>query len=336
MATPTEQTTAIAVVSDINTLSTMLSSPRFKSMVAQVASKYMTEEKIVKIALLAVSRQPALFRCTGESVLQSIVKAAELGLDFAGQTGQGYLIPYANKNLPDGVKECQFIPGYQGLIELAYRSKQVTYIDSQLVHENDQCDYDLGSTPFIKHKPNFRGDRGKVLFGYVVVRLTSVDIPKIEIMSHSEIMKIKGRSMAGNYGPWKTDESEMMRKTVVRRAFKYIPKTPAILDAMEQDNRDYDLVGSNQIGDAIQHQVGTDGLKARLGRIGDTPPEDVTPESATAASEPTPIQQAAKEQVEKLKAADEARKATEPEQTDEQKKLAAEEEAAARAITEDQ
>jgi len=244
----------LAIIKDKNTLKELLSNDTFKEALSNIATKYMTADKVVKIALLAASRQPKLFNCTKQSFIQSAIKAAELGLDFAGQTGQGYLIPYGS--------ECQFIPGYQGLLELAYRSGQVSYIDAQIVYAKDKFDYDLGDKPFISFKPNLlEDDRGKPVCAFAIVRLKGSEYPKVELMTYKQLMAVKGRSKAANNGPWKTDEPEMMRKTVVRRAFKYIPKTPEIDTALEADNQMYDL---NAQAIAENMNAGVDGLKDRL------------------------------------------------------------------------
>ena len=129
------------------------------------------------------------------------------------------------------------------------------------MYEKDKCEYRLGSSPSVEHIPYMAGDRGKILFGYTIVILKDSDIPKVEIMSHKEIMKIKARSKAKNDGPWVTDESEMMRKTVLRRAFKYIPKTQKLNQAMIADNNLYDLEAQHR---APGTSSGSDSLKERL------------------------------------------------------------------------
>lgn len=280
-------------------LKSLLDTPEFKENLALVASKYLTPERIVKISLLAVSRQPKLFNCTKVSVIRSIIKAAELGLDFAGQTGQGYLVPFGT--------ECQFIPGYQGFIEIAYRSKQITYIDAQLVHDNDDFDYGLGSNPFVKHKPCLGTDaeRGRVLCGYAVARLIGSDIPKIEIMTYDDIIAIKKRSKAKDKGPWVTDESEMMRKTVVRRIFKYIPKTPEITQALEVDNAQFDF--SINTTTPEEAPPGVAGLKDRMKKPAVAKVKEATfEEPTTDAQKPDDVQKAEEKTETNAKALDQA------------------------------
>lgn len=283
------------IVGSKDSLKRVMDTPDFKESLKSVAGKYLTAEHVIKAALLAVSRQPKLLQCTKASFLQAAIKAAELGLDFAGQTGQGYLIPFG--------KECQFIPGYQGFIEIAYRSERVNYIDAQLVYEKDRYEYNLGSNPYINHQPTLTGDRGKVLFGYAIVKLVGSDMPKIELMSYDDIMKIKARSKAKDSGPWKTDEPEMMRKTVLRRAFKYIPKTPEIQTAMEVDNEQFDMNIEELKND--KSNLGANGLKGRL----KVKSKDVTREPAPT-EEGRKLKQKAKEEIEKLKQADQQKPKT--------------------------
>lgn len=48
-----------------------------------------------------------------------------------------------------------------------------------------------------------------------------------DVMSKDELDSIKARSASAKKGsgPWITDEGEMQKKTVVKRASKYWPKT---------------------------------------------------------------------------------------------------------------
>lgn len=246
-------------------LKNLLSSDNVVEMLKNVASKYMTEDRVAKAAILALTRQPKLANCTTVSFLESMMKASQLGLEFSGATGQAWLVPYG--------KVCTLIPGYQGMIEVAYRSDKVSYIDAQLVYENDTCKFNLGTNPFVEHQPNMTDDRGKVIFAYAVVNLKNSAVPKIELMSYADMMKIKERSKAKNDGPWVTDEPEMLRKTVIRRAFKYIPKTPEIQELNDLDNQQFDYAGSG-----MQEEVksGVEGLKGRLSKQVDS--KDKTPE----------------------------------------------------------
>lgn len=70
--------------------------------------------------------------------MAAIVEASSLGLEL-DLRGQAYLIPFG--------KEVTLIPGYKGLMDLAYRSGRVTNIYAEVVCENDQFTFSLGLAP---------------------------------------------------------------------------------------------------------------------------------------------------------------------------------------------
>lgn len=269
----------ITLVNDKQTLKGFLEDGQFTEALRAVASKYLSPERAAKVALLAASREPKLYLCTKGSFLQAIVRAAECGLEFGGVTGHGYLVPYRNGRLSEAhgrdVYECQFIPGYQGFIELAYRSGRVSWIDAELVYERDQCDYGLGHQPFIVHKPFLGGNRGKVLFGYCVAYLNGAPVPKIEIMPLEEMEAIRKSSKSSRAdSPWAKFPGEMFRKTVIRRARKWLPQTQEMEAAIAADNEDYDL--SNAFaGNGGGGNQGVDGCLDRMRRAVQS--KDVSP-----------------------------------------------------------
>ena len=93
----------------------------------------MTPERFTRIILSALSSNPALAQTTPQSFLGAMMTAAQLGVEPNTPLGQAYLIPFRNK----GILECQFQLGYKGIIDLAYRSGNVSIIQAQVVYEND-------------------------------------------------------------------------------------------------------------------------------------------------------------------------------------------------------
>lgn len=263
-----EEQKQLLVIKDKNVLNNLIKTSQFQDAIKAVANKYATPERVFKMASLAASRQPKLYYCTPASFLQCLVKSAEIGLDCGGATGQAYLVPFKNGQLTKSagydVYDCTFIPGYQGLTELVYRAKAVNYVDAQVVYEKDFFKFSLGTEPSIQFIPNMDGDRGEIKCAYAVIRLKDSTYPKIEIMTKDQLLNIKSRSKAATYGPWVSDESEMMRKTVLRRALKYVPKTPQIEQALELDNQLYDLnIPSMEAVDTLPEQ-GVKSIKSKI------------------------------------------------------------------------
>ncbi len=255
-----------AVVGDRNTLQRLLANERFQDQLRGIAGKFLTPEKVTKLAILAMSRQPLLAKCTQPSLLMALMKAAELGLDFAGSTGQGWLIPF--KNGRTGQYEVEFWPGVRGYIELAYRSGHVSYIDSQVVRQKDEFRYGLGTSPFVDHTPQIAGDAGPVVCVYAVVLLRNSDIPKVELMTFAEIEAIRQRSRAKDNGPWVSDWNEMAKKTVLKRILKDVPLGPRLEDALALD--DSDNAGQDEQQPQHQHVDATvlpEGVDPETGEI---------------------------------------------------------------------
>ena len=200
-----------------------------KTSIAAVLPKHLTPDRLIKVALVACSRTPKLLECTPSSVLQSVMTAAELGLDPSGALGSAYLVPYGNT--------CTLIVGYRGLIDLARRSGEIESIEAHLVHAADLFVCEFGLNPRLVHTPDFDvEDRGPVRLVYAVAKLKGGGY-QVEVMSFAEIERIRKRSKAGNSGPWVTDWNEMARKTVVRRICKYLPLSVEVADTLSREDR---------------------------------------------------------------------------------------------------
>ena len=224
----------LAPVGTKQNLRKLLTGKAVMEQLVSVGSKYLPPDKVVKLALLASSHQPDLLKCTVPSLLRAVMDASQLGLDFGGgPTARAHIVPFRNKKL-----DCYLatlIPGYQGFIEIAYRTGRVKFIDAQLVYDRDECEYELGTKPFIRHRPFLAGDRGRLLFGYAIVLMIDSDIPKLEIMTAADLDAIRKRSRSGDAGPWRTDTAQMQRKTLIRRIVKFIPMSPELDRAVELD-----------------------------------------------------------------------------------------------------
>lgn len=212
------------------TVKSWLTSDYFKTQVALCLPKHLTADRFVRIAISALTRVPKLADCTPESVLKAMMTCSELGIEPDGR--RAHLIPFNNSKLHR--MECQLIVDYKGLVELAKRSGEIGSIHADVVCENDQFVYDRGLIE--THKIDFRKPRGAMYAAYCIIRFKdSASDPKCEVMTKSEINAIRSRSPAGSSGPWVTDYNEMSKKTVFRRASKWIQLSPELHDALEKD-----------------------------------------------------------------------------------------------------
>lgn len=191
--------------------------------------KHLSPSRLARIALTCLRQNPKLQQCDPTTFIAAIMQAAQLGLE-PGVLGQCYLIPYGN--------ECQFMPGYRGLIDLARRSGNIVSIVARVVYENDLFNYEYGLQEKLEHKPAL-DNKGKIIAFYAVAILKDGG-HQFEIMSKNEVDKIRDTySKAKNKGPWVDNYEEMAKKTLIRRLFKWLPSSPemqkaAMLDELQE------------------------------------------------------------------------------------------------------
>ncbi len=188
--------------------------------IAKALPSVMTPERFTRITLSALSANPQLAQTTQNSFLGAMMTAAQLGMEPNTPLGQAYLIPFRNK----GILECQFQLGYKGLIDLAYRSGEVTTIQAQVVYENDEFEYALGLDPQLKHIPAM-SNRGEPIYFYAVFKTKDGGFG-FEVMSVEDVKlhaQKYSKSFNSAYSPWKTNFEEMAKKTVLKKVLKYAP-----------------------------------------------------------------------------------------------------------------
>jgi recombination protein RecT len=224
--------------------------PALNQALPETMKKYLTPERVVKVAMLAIRKSPLLAKCTRESIFQGIMDSASLGLDVGGLLGHAYLVPFKNNKL--GAYEAQLVIGYQGYISLARRSGEVLSVKAEVVYEKDKFEIDLASGDLPKHIPHLDGDRGKPKLVYCAARFRDGGA-HCEMMTMSDVEKIRMKSRAKDSGPWANPETylEMAKKTVVRRARKYWPLSidtaSELAKAVEVEDRVEDWGESGEI-----------------------------------------------------------------------------------------
>ena len=255
--------------------------------IAAILPKHIDPIKVLKMCIIAASRQPALYQCTIESWMQVMMRSSELGLDCSGTLGYAYVIPFRNGKT--GKQEAQFMAGYKGLVDLALRSGKVLSIDAYLVREKDEFEYELGTVQKIFHKPYLGPEyAGEIIAAYAVATLRD-GIKKLEVMTINEICAIRNRSKAyvdaekkGYKSTWHTDEGQMVRKTLIRRITNYIPLSPELEKALIYDYEADGLV------DKLRHTVDEADGRSRTERLKDSL-KDAKPADAQVVDEPPAV-----------------------------------------------
>ncbi len=215
-----------------------------KASITDILPKHLSPDRMARTMLLAMTRQPLLYECSVESILQAFLTCAELGLEPGGIRGYMYLIPFWNSK--NKTFECQTIPGYRGLMHLARNSMEVSHFAAHVVHANDKFRVVYGLHEDLIHEPCMDDNPGVAMGVYAVAFLKSGE-RQFEVMTRSQVESVKNRTKSrdknGNIvGPWVTDEEEMWRKTVLRRIVKYMELSEQMEKAVELDDATYEMV----------------------------------------------------------------------------------------------
>ncbi len=158
-----------------------------------------------------------------DSLKSAILNVAAIGLSLSPVQKLAYLVP-RNK------KVCLDI-SYRGYIQLGVDAGSIKWAHAEVVYEKDTFQLrGLGVEPLHEFQPF--GDRGSIVGAYCVSKTHDGDY-LTTIMSLPEIHAIRDRSESWKAykrdntktNPWLTDEAEMLKKTVIRRAYKSWPLT---------------------------------------------------------------------------------------------------------------
>lgn len=217
---------------------------RMKPEFARALPSHMSAERLTRIAVTEIRRNPLLLQCDQTSLLGALMLSAQLGLE-PGPLGHCYLIPRKNKKL--GRTEVHFMIGYRGYLDLLYRSDRVESVVAEIVYEEDKkhggFDYQRGDNPRLFHKPYLDGPRGKPIGAYVVIRFKGGGSYS-RYMTVDEIEDRRRRSASPDEGPWVTDWEAMARKTVLRDAIKWLPLSIEVQRAAAHDETTLDETGT--------------------------------------------------------------------------------------------
>jgi recombination protein RecT len=209
---------------------------KYERSFAGVLPKALTAERWRWLIVNNIRAVPALAGCTPVSFLNSVLLAANMGLEI--RKNSAYLIPYGS--------ECQLIVDYRGKMELARRAG-IGVMSVELIHECDEFEdgWGIGGREF-KFKPRYFEtssgvlvpceDRGRVVAGFGAAQLAHGW--QIEVMTLAQIEHVRksGRGTTGPNSPWVKHWEQMARKSIIHRLCNYLPMTPELAKAQEVDD----------------------------------------------------------------------------------------------------
>lgn len=212
----------------------------YKTAFERVAPKHLDLNRMMRVALMTVSRSKTLLECTGSSLLGAFMLSAQMGLDIAAR--EAHLVPFRNKHTKQ--REIVLVPDYRGIIKLIRNSGEIANLRARLVYKGDTFTHEEGMVPKLIHIPNYEGRRSDedILGAYSCADFCDRDRqPTGYVDAHfltiGHLRKIKAGSPSGNDGPWVTHFGEMCLKTVIKHHAKTLPYSVELNIAVTLDNQ---------------------------------------------------------------------------------------------------
>lgn len=197
-------------------------------------------DRFIRTAVTTINLNPALLGCTPSSLYASFMQAAKDGLMPDGKEAviQSYSCKIKEYGQPDRWEDrAQYMPMVRGLIQVMYRTGDVSMVDGVAVYEKDHFEYERGDAPRIIHRPYMGIDSpGGVIAAYVVIKLKNGEI-KREVMFRRDIEQVRNASKAKDGPGWKNWYDQFSIKAVIKRASKQLPTdSEDLARVIEHDN----------------------------------------------------------------------------------------------------
>ena len=226
----------------------------FKGELQRALPSHLKADRMARIALTAFRRTPKLAKADPRSVFAAVIQASQLGLE-PDTLGRSYLIPYDKNALVNGkwekTVECQFVPGWKGLVDLTNRAGNAT-VWTGAVFEGDEFNYALGDRPFISHKPGDEFDPERLMYVYAVGRVKNSEWPVIEVWTISRVKKHLARYNKVGAKHYAHENMEMYaRKVVLLQVLKYMPASAEMATVMALN----DAAETGSQGLTIEHAL---------------------------------------------------------------------------------
>lgn len=250
-------------------------------------------EREAEFALQIMSANPYLQNIAVGSIQSfkdAITNVSAIGLTLNPARKQAYLVPRKGKVCLD--------ISYMGLIDMALSTGSVLWAQASVVYTGDTFTlHGYDKPPSHDHDP-FAEDRGEKRGVYVVAKTRDGDY-LTHCMSIAKVNSIRDRSEAwksyvadnSKKCPWVTDAEEMEKKTCIKQASKYWPKTERLERAVQYLN----TVGDEGIELSEPHDHPSVGKPAVTMPTSKKQPPAMGPDHGVSDAEPKPPQAAQQE-----------------------------------------
>lgn len=209
---------------------------RMKDQFKAALPNHISVDKFIRTVQTAVLTSPQLVLASKQTLFASAMKAAQDGLLPDGK--EAAIVTFKNKR---GECMASYIPMTYGILKKVRNSGELSSITAHIVYKKDKFEFYVDENgEHINHRPNMFGDRGECVGVYALAR-TKDGAVYVEVLNREEIDAVKKSSKA-KIGPWTGPfESEMIKKSAIKRLSKRLPMSTDLEFTMRADDDLYDF-----------------------------------------------------------------------------------------------
>lgn len=201
---------------------------KFQGELGRALPQHLKADRMARIALTAFRRTPKLRQCKPASVFAAVIQAAQLGLE-PDTLGRAYLIPYGD--------ECQFVPGWRGLVDLVNRSGQATVYTGVIFKDQTYTFMDGAKRDLIVHNESSLDAPEDITHAYAIGWVKGAAMPVIELWRIDKIVKHRDQYNKVGRRHYSYENWEMYaRKVPLLQVLKYMPSSAELATAISLNN----------------------------------------------------------------------------------------------------
>lgn len=199
-----------------------------KDLLGQGIPGHMTVEREIRTATVMLMQSKDLQAATPDSFYVAVSVAINSGIGLGN--GKGYLVAYKGN--------CQYVPGWKGLVDLINRSGRAS-VWTGIVRKGDHFRYQLGDSPMCEHMPGDSESFKDITHFYAIGRVKGSEWPIVEVWSIGKVKKHLNdyNKVGARHYALKDDNNFEMygRKVVLLQAIKYLPTSQELDNAVAAD-----------------------------------------------------------------------------------------------------
>ena len=224
----------LKIMSNLAVIQQELESGLIAAGVESVLPESVKMQTFVRCAAVAMASSADLAQANKDSVIMALTQCAKDGL--VPDNKEAAIVTFNTKIKHQGkndewVKKAQYLPMIDGVMKRARMSGQIAVLSSKAVFCDDQFYYWMDENgEHINYRPSYNG--GEMRLAFAFAKLTNGELI-VEVMSRTDVDKVRAASKTGTYGPWKDWYERMACKAVMHRLARRLPNASEIVEMCE-------------------------------------------------------------------------------------------------------